>query len=88
MLQMANNLFVDIRAVRILLAKALYSRTIIDRHMINNIHLRAKLQKQNLERQNNTIEEKNCFTKTSMVIIFKISQISCSDFLKDYIWNH
>ena len=45
MLQMANNLFVDIRAVRMLLAKALYSRTIIDRHMINNVHLRAQLQK-------------------------------------------
>jgi len=59
MLQMAIEPFVSVRAMRGLLSKVLPDRVFIDRHMINNVRIRARHRKRELERSNIVIHPKH-----------------------------
>ena len=59
MVQMSIEPFVSVRAIRELLSKVLPYRKFIDRHMINNVRIRARQRKRELENSNNEIHPKN-----------------------------
>ena len=62
MVQMAIEPFVSVRAMRELLAKVLPDRVFIDRHIINNVRIRARQRKRELERSNIVIHSKHFYT--------------------------
>ena len=51
--------FVSVRAIRELLSKVLSARKIIDRHMINNVRIRARQRKRELLNTNIEIHPKH-----------------------------
>ena len=59
MVPMAIEPFVSVRTIRELLAKVLQDRVFIDRHMINNIRIRARQKKSELEKSNIVIHPKH-----------------------------
>ena len=59
MVQMSIDHFVLVRAIRELLSKVLPDRVFIDRHMINNIRIRARQRKRELENSNIVIHPKH-----------------------------
>ena len=56
MIQMAIDPFVNVRVMIELLQKALSSRNIIDRHMINNVRIRTRKKKLELDYANIDID--------------------------------
>ena len=66
---MAIEPFVSVRAVRELLAKVLPDRVCIDRHMINNVRIRDRRRKKELERLNIVIHPKHF--DTSFITTYK-----------------
>ena len=59
MVQMSIEPFVSVRAIRELLSKLLPDRVFIDRHMINNVRIRARQRKRELENSNIVIHPKH-----------------------------
>ena len=59
MVQMAIEPFVSVRVMRDLLYKVLPDRVYIDRHMINNVRIRSRQRKRELERSNIVIHPKH-----------------------------
>ena len=59
MVQMVIDPFVNIRSIIELLEKALPERNDIDRHMINNVRLRARRKKLELDSNNIQIDSKH-----------------------------
>ena len=67
MVQMSIEPFVSVRAIRELLSKVLPERKCIDRHMINNVRIRARQRKRELSNANIEIHPKHfdaCFIET------------------------
>ena len=58
MVQMVIESFVSVRVMRDLLYKVLPDRVYIDRHMINNVRIRSRQRKRELERNNIVIHPK------------------------------
>ena len=59
MVQISLEPFVSVRAIRELLSKALPDRKFIDRHIINNVRIRARQRKRELEKSNIEIHPKH-----------------------------
>ena len=59
MVQMSIDPFVSVRAIRELLSKVLPDRKFIDRYMINNVRIRARQRKRELENSNIEIHPKH-----------------------------
>ena len=62
MVQMSIEPFVSVRAIRELLSKVLPDRKFIDRYMINNVRIRARQRKRELENTNIEIHPKHIDT--------------------------
>ena len=69
MVQMAKEPFVSVRAMRELLSKVLPGRVFINRHMINNVRIRDRQRKRDLERSNIVIHPK--YFDTSFIETYK-----------------
>ena len=59
MVQMSIEPFVSVKAIKELLFKVLPDRKCIDRHMINNVRIRARQRKRELENSNIEIHPKH-----------------------------
>ena len=59
MVQMSLEPFVSVRAIRELLSKVMSDKKFIDRHMINNVGIRARQRKRELENSNIEIHPKH-----------------------------
>ena len=69
MVQMSIEPFVSVRAIRELLSKVLPDRKFIDRYMINNVRIRARQRKRELENTNIEIHPK--YFDTSFIATYK-----------------
>ena len=76
MIQMAIDPFVNVRVMIELLQKALSSRNIIDRHMINNVRIRTRKKRLELDYANIDIYSKHF--DTTYITSYQDTADNCS----------
>ena len=81
MAQMASNPFVNVRAMTNLLQKALPERKDVDRHMINNVRIRARREKLDLDSKSIQIDPKHFDTTFINPLDPRKQKISTGDLL-------
>ena len=85
MVQMAINPYVSVRSMTTLLQKALAERKDVDRHMTNNVRIRARRRKLELDSKRIRIDPKYIdFHLSSLMLALQITILKVNDYC---IWN-